>query len=173
MALYFGHIQFVLLLLSVNTFNAVMAIKEDKYNRFSKVIISVELDLSSFSKNLKKAIKSDTKAMVTKTMESREQGMDEITSKHSAKSKEIQNELKVEMNSLFIKEFRKFIKRKISKKMRSTILKLQKNITTIPLSNLKTSENVSDFLEFKNDGTAKLVWLYKYLKGKFSIIYFQ
>ncbi|CAG2199276.1 unnamed protein product [Mytilus edulis] len=101
MALYFGHIQFVLLLLSVNTFNAVMAINEDKYNRFSKVIIPVEFDLSSFSKNLKKAIKSDTKAMVTKTMESREQGMDEITSKHSAKYKEIQNELTVEMNNWF------------------------------------------------------------------------
>ncbi|CAG2209304.1 uvrA [Mytilus edulis] len=101
MALYFGHIQFVLLLLSVNTFNAIMAINEDKYNRFSKVVIPVEFDLSSFSKNLKKAIKNDTKAMVTKTMESREQGMDEITSKHSAKSKEIQNELKVEMNNGF------------------------------------------------------------------------
>ncbi|VDI63117.1 Hypothetical predicted protein [Mytilus galloprovincialis] len=145
-----------------------MATNEEKYYRFSKVIIPVEFDLSSFSKNLKKTFESDTKAMVTKTMESREQGMDEITSKHSAKYKEIQNELKVEMNSLFIKEFRKYIKRKISKKVRSTVLKLQKNITTIPLSNLKTSENVSDFLEFKNDGTAKLVWLYKYLKDGFG-----
>lgn len=95
-----------------------MATNGDKYNRFSKVIIPVEFDLSSFSKNLKKAIKSTTKAMVTKTMESREQQMDEIKSKHSAKFKEIQNELTVEMNSLFIKEFRKFIKRKISKKVR-------------------------------------------------------